>query len=143
MPVLYKLDAANGIIRTKCVGDVTLEEVLGHFEELARDPDCPSRLDVLLDLTEETTIPQIHELRAVTRAIAKVRERVRFCAVAVVATRDALFGMLRMFQVFTEALFREAQIFRTLEEAEAWLQSQRGIGKPSVPGKTSTSGGRG
>ena len=48
MPVTYKIDKADGIIRTKCTGPVTIGEVIEHFHALERDPDCPSRLDVLL-----------------------------------------------------------------------------------------------
>ena len=126
MPVTYRIDAARGVIYTRCVGNVTLEEVLGHFQALALDPECPDRLDVLLDLTEEITLPQSEELRIVSRAIARVRERVEFGACAVVAVRDALFGMLRMFQVFTEDLFCALEVFRSLPEAEAWLEAHRG-----------------
>jgi hypothetical protein len=54
MPVKYQVDKANRIIRTRCTGPVTIEEVVGHFRVLERDPDCPDRVDVLLDLSEET-----------------------------------------------------------------------------------------
>src|SRR4051812_25943278 len=118
MPVRYQIDKANELIRTRCVGDVTLEEVLAHFQALAQDPDCPDHLDVLLDLTEQTSLPRSDQLRAVTAAIGRVQQRVRFGFCAIVAPTDALFGMLRMFQVFTEDLFREAQVFRSIGDAE-------------------------
>lgn len=125
MPVTYQIDAANGIIRTRCVGDVTLKEVLGHFRDLIRDPDCPRRLDVLLDLSEETSLPETLDMRAVAHEISRVRERVEFGTCAVVACTDALFGMLRMLQVFTEELFSEYWVSRSLPEAEAWLAERR------------------
>jgi len=141
MPVTYQIDPEKALIRTQCVGDVTLDEVIDHFRQLARDPDCPDRLDVLLDLCEERTIPQSQDLRAVTGAIAGVRGRVQFGACAVVAPRDVLYGMLRMFEVFTEKLFRKTRVFRTLPEAEAWLTAQREVGRGAFPEKTRTSGG--
>ncbi len=125
MPVTYEIDAANGIVRTRCVGPVTLQEVLGHFRDLTRDPDCPRHLDVLLDLSQETSVPESEEMRIVADEIGRVRERVTFGTCAVVACRDALFGMLRMFQVFTEGLFSESWVFRSLPEAEAWLAERR------------------
>ena len=39
MPVTYVIDAQQKLIRTKCIGNVTLPEVIGHFRELERDPD--------------------------------------------------------------------------------------------------------
>jgi hypothetical protein len=125
MPVTYQIDAANGIIRTRCIGDVTLEEVLGHFRDLTRDPDGPRHLDVLLDLSEQTSVPESQDMRTVAYEISRVRERVEFGTCAVVASSNALFGMLRMLQVFTEELFSESWVFRTLPEAEAWLEERR------------------
>ncbi len=125
MPVTYQIDRPNAIIHTKCSGDVTLEEVIGHFQELAGDPDCPYHPDVLLDLSEQTTIPKTDQLRAVAREIGRVRGRAQFGACAIIACQDALFGMIRMFEVFTEDLFGETGVFRSLPDAEAWLAERR------------------
>jgi hypothetical protein len=125
MPVRYQIDKPNELIRTECIGDVTLEEVVNHFQVLTQDPLCPNHLDVLLDLTEQTSLPESDQLREVTAAIRRVQRWVRFGACAIVAPTDALYGMLRMFQVFTEDLFREAQVFRSIGDAEAWLTARR------------------
>jgi hypothetical protein len=82
-------------------------------------------VDVLLDVTEEVTIPTSDELRNVVLAIAGVRRRVKFGFCGIAASANALFGMMRMFEVFTEKYFRETQAFRTVEEADAWLASKR------------------
>ena len=55
VPVVYQI--SKGLIRTRCYGPVTLPEVAEHFRELERDPDCPPRLDVLLDLRDITSLP--------------------------------------------------------------------------------------
>jgi hypothetical protein len=128
MPVTYRIDKANGIIRTRCIGPVTIEEVINHFRVLARDPDCPDHLDVLLDLSEQTTIPEKENLREVACAMYKVRGRVQFGACAIVANTDVLFGMVRMFEVFAERYFRESHVFRKVREAEAWMTSKRPAG---------------
>jgi hypothetical protein len=125
MPVKYQIDKANRIIRTRCTGLVTIEEVIAHFRVLERDPDCPDRVDVLLDLSEETSIPEKANLEEVTEEIRRIRGRVQFGTCAIIACSDALFGMLRMFEVFAEQYFRESCVFRTADEAEVWLASQR------------------
>jgi hypothetical protein len=125
MPVLYEIDRANGLIRTRCVGNVQFPEIVAHFETLVNDPDCPERLDVLLDLTQQTTLPDSEKLRGVTHEIAKIRDRVRFDACAIVAPTDALFGLLRMFEVFAQEQFRATRVFRTEDEAEQWLMAER------------------
>ena len=124
MPVTYKIDKAAGIIRTNCTGPVTIEEVIEHFHVLERDPDCPRRLDVLLDLSEETSVPTSDNLMGVSREISRISGTVEFGNCAIVACTDVLYGMLRMFQVFAEEYFRESYVFRTVSEAEAWLVSK-------------------
>ena len=136
MPVIYQIDKARGTIRTECVGDVTIEEILDHFATLAGDPDCPGCLDVLLDLSNQTTLPKSAQLLRVAVAIRGIRHRVRFGACAVVAPTLALYGMLRVFQVFTEDLFRETWVFRSVEEAEVWLAEHASCGGSESDGKT-------
>lgn len=134
MAITYRIDTANKLIRTECVGYVTLAEVIAHFRELEADPDCPPHVDVLLDVTEEVTVPSSDELRNVALAIGAIRRKVEFGFCALVASTNVLFGMMRMFEVFTEKYFQETRAFRTLPEAEAWLASKR----PASAGSTST-----
>jgi len=124
MPVAYEIDHARGLIRTRCIGNVTLEEVLGHFPTLAQDPGCPARLDVLLDLSEMTAMPEPYQLREISDEIGRVSDRVRFGACAIVAPSNVLYGLLRMFEVFAEKQFRTTRVFREIGEAESWLLAQ-------------------
>ena len=124
MPVTYEIDKAKRMIHTKCSGAVTLEEVIDHFRLLEKDPHCPHHPDVLLDVTEQTSIPLSENLRDVAREIRRIRGTIQFGACAIVAGAGVLFGMLRMFEVFTEPYFRQTRVFRTAPEAEAWLVSQ-------------------
>ena len=125
MPVRYRLNSESGSIHTRCVGDVTLEDVMGHFDELRRDPALPRRLDVLLDLGEMQSIPERDQLWSVAGALDGLASELEWGVCAIVASSDALFGMIRVFMVFAEEVFVRTQVFRTLAEAEAWLASQR------------------
>ncbi len=125
MPVIYQIDAARGLIRTKCVGNVTFPEVADHFRALEADPDCPGRLDVLLDLRETTSLPTDLQLKAVSEEIARIRRTVHFGACAIVASSDALFGTAKIFEVVAARVFRVTEVFRGPAAAEAWLAKQR------------------
>lgn len=133
MPVTYTIDKGNRIIHTKCSGPVTIEEVIDHFHGLEQDPDCPELVDVLLDLSEETSIPTKQNLQEVASEISRVRGRVQFGNCAIVACTDALFGMLRMFEVFTEKYFQRTFVFRTTLDAENWLRSRSASRKGHTP----------
>jgi hypothetical protein len=125
MPVTYTIDAKQRLIRTRCVGNVTDDEVAAHFQSLLVDPEVPAYLDVLLDLSESGSLPETRQLENVAREVQKIRIQVRFGVCAIVAQRDALFGMMRMFEVIARAYFREIRAFRVMAEAEAWLASER------------------
>jgi hypothetical protein len=125
MPVLYRIDAALGLIRTRCVGDVTFSEVAEHFRALEADPDCPERLDVLLDLRETSSLPTDLQLKAVSEEIARIRRTVQFGACAIVASSDVLFGTAKVFEVVAARVFRVTDVFRGPAAAEAWLAEQR------------------
>jgi hypothetical protein len=129
MPVTYTIDAGLGMIHTVCSGNVTLDEVLGHFRELAEDPACPKHLDVLLDLSRNMSLPQSSQLMAVTVALQRIGQRVEFGFCAIIAERPALYGMLRMFEVLAQPYFREVRVFRAATEAEQWLATAR-LSKP-------------
>jgi hypothetical protein len=122
MAVSYRIDQAKRRIHTRCIGAVTLDEVRQHFADLVRDPACPERLDVLLDLSETTSLPTSDQLSAVTIEVARMRPRVQFDGCAIIASRDALFGMARMFEVFAEDYFGATRVFRTMDEATRWLE---------------------
>ncbi len=125
MPVTYTVDTERRIIRTRCTGMVTLAEVVEHFRELEHNPECAERLDVLLDLTEVNSLPDARQIQAVSYEVKRIQTNVWFGACAIVAARDALFGMLRMFEVMVQDQFRVICVFRATSEAEAWLVSQR------------------
>jgi hypothetical protein len=125
MPVTYILDAKKKLIHTKCIGHVTLQEVLAHFRELERESNSADRLDVFLDLSETSSLPGTVQIAAVADEIKRIQAKVRFNACAVLAQRDALFGMLRMFEVKAEPYFRAIRVFRVAAEAETWLAAER------------------
>jgi len=124
MPVTYELDPV-GIIRTRCVGNVTLEEVLAHFDELERDPRRPAHLDVLLDMRDQTSVPEPQQLREVAARIGQATLQVKFGAIAVVVSQTVLFGTARAVETLAEQSFTASRVFWSLPDAETWLEATR------------------
>jgi hypothetical protein len=124
MPVNYMIDSDRNMIRTSCRGNTTLAEVLAHFDELERDPVRPTHADVLLDLTEVTSLPDSNQTRAAANRIGRSTEILRYRACAIVVDREALYGMIRMFEVFSEKHFERTAVFRNRSDADVWLLSR-------------------
>lgn len=134
MPVSYEIDTASGSVRTRCFGDVTLAEAVDHFRALGADPATPKRPSVLVDLRETTSLPETDQLRAIAKEVARLDQKLQWGACAIVASRDAVYGISRMFAVYTEQSFSSVRVFRELAEAEAWLDATR------TPGAATRSG---
>lgn len=128
MPVTYEIDGQRRLIRTRCVGATTLEEVLAHFDTLQRDLRRPEHLDVILDLSAQISLPEADQLRVVAARITDVHD-IKFGKLAVVVDRDSMFGMARMFEVFVESHFTASRVFRDGNEAERWV-----LESPEAPG---------
>ena len=130
MPVTYQIDATRKLIHTTCSRPLTFTEVIDHFRTLKNDPICVGSLDVLLDVSEVDSLPASNQLGAVSVEISGVRAKVRFGALAIIATPDAMFGMMRMFEIPAGPYFRAIRVFRGDAEAQAWLGSQRAAEGP-------------
>ena len=78
MPVTYELDQESSFIHTRCTGDVTLEEVLGHFHELDTIELPPARLNVLLDLSEMQSLPGSDQLKSVASEINRLQPKMKW-----------------------------------------------------------------
>ena len=72
-------------------------------------------------------------LPTVVNELKRIRGKIRFNACAILACRDALFGMMRMFEVLAEDSFRVTRTFRTATEAETWLVSQQSPAEHKLP----------
>jgi hypothetical protein len=120
MPITYTIDVPRALIVTRCVGHVTLAEVREHFQELARVWPPVDRLDVLLDLTDQTSLPTLRDLEEAARELDQQIGSRRFGRCAVV-TEQALHGSMQMFEVLVGRLFDAIEIFQTPSAALMWL----------------------
>jgi hypothetical protein len=127
VPITYQIEAAKSLIRTKAVGQLTLQEVVDHFRALEKDTRRPERPDVFLDLSEVDSAPDARQLSIVVGEMKRIGAKLRFGACAILASRDALFGMMRMFEALAEEFFRETRTFRDATEALAWLVSRQSL----------------
>jgi hypothetical protein len=121
MPIRYTIDVPMALIMTRCVGQVTLAEVKEHFAELARVWPPVDRLDVLLDLTGQTSLPTLQDLEEVATAIDAHIGPWQFGRCAVITEHYHLYGSMRMFEVLAGRFFDALKIFRTPSAALEWL----------------------
>jgi hypothetical protein len=100
---------------------VTLVEVQEHFRELARVWPPVDKLDVLLDLRDQTTLPGLKELYGVATEIAEQIGPHRFGRCAVITEKTLIFRSMQMLEVLVSRYFEEFKVFRSPTAALVWL----------------------
>jgi len=124
MPISCQIDEQKDLLRARAAGDVTWEEVHPQLQQLEVVLMRRAPLDVLLDLTDCTSLPDRSQLENLAADIHRLGGRTRFHRCTIVATQPALFGMARMFEILAEDQFAATRVFRTVAEGEAWLMQR-------------------
>jgi hypothetical protein len=104
---------------------VTFDEVSQHFRAVEGESRLPDPLDVLLDLSGLSSVPDAQQIQLIAAEIWRLFAKVRWGLCAIVATRDLVFGVSRMLEARAEESFQAIQVFRDPAAAEAWLASER------------------
>jgi len=125
MPIHHEIDRKRSLIRTTCTGAVNLEEVSQHFRALESERDLPDPLDVLLDLSAISSVPEADQIQLIAAEIRRLLGKIHWGVCAIVATRDLVFGVSRVLEVRAEDAFSATQVFREPAAAEAWLAFER------------------
>jgi hypothetical protein len=125
MPVSFEIDADRGLIRTHCSARTTFEEVMSHFAELRALPSLPQPLDVYLDLRDIRNLPTLDQLESVAGTTGSLTLELRWGAMAIVASRDVVFGTSRIYEALVNHYFEDIRVFRDPVEAEAWIDGLR------------------
>jgi len=102
-------------------GATSAEEILAYEQRLFADPAYRPEYDTLTDMRERTTIPSAADLQEIVNRKAARMETLIGTHRAIVASRDAPFGMMRMFEAMTGGDQSPFRVFRTMEEAQNWL----------------------
>ena len=124
MSITLRADATRSLLIATAVGRLTATE-LQDFVRTARMGEQRG-WPLLFDAIAATTTMTADDIRALSRRVgAAVRLEGTRAPVAVVATDNNLFGMMRMYQALCESEgFGGIGVFRTREAAETWLGQQ-------------------
>jgi hypothetical protein len=116
MPAFYRIEAATQTIFCELEGAVTDRELLSVAQAVWADPEYRPDYARLLDGTNAA--PALLSAEFVRWAANRVSLETP-SKVALVANRDAMYGMMRMFQLCFEGA--PCQAFRKRDDALVWL----------------------
>lgn len=122
MPIHVEVDKRNHVRLITLLGVIDDAELLQFFSNYWKSSTYDSSLDELYDMTglevSQITSPGLRELANANLELNRHAPGVKS---AVVAPRDLVYGLNRMYQVFVEDSPTSLQVFRDLPKARQWL----------------------
>lgn len=118
MSLTYSIDANRRLIIVLARGVLTEADVTRVRDQIRRDQGFDPEYDQLFDASNVEDIALSKEGMARLADTSILAPAVRR---AFVATTTLQYGMARMFTSFAEQRNHVTQVFRHLDEAEAWL----------------------
>jgi hypothetical protein len=122
MAVQYSI--REGVLTMELAGTYEPKDVVSRFLEAIAEPDCPRPAMLLVDVSRSESLAtrSAADIRMVAEFLGPYAERVGGRC-AVVAPSDVQFGLSQMGAVYSQGVGVSAQVFRTREDALAWLKS--------------------
>jgi quinol monooxygenase YgiN len=123
MPVeLSYMDDGSGV-HLFGTGNITAQDITDAAAELYSE-DVLNRLQyAIVDFAlVEKLQASADELREVARRDIEAAARTPGIALAFISSTKAVFGLIRMYEVFADDLHLRTEVFRTMPEAKAWLK---------------------
>ena len=125
MPIEYWIEKDRRRVRAVVTGDFTTDEMLRAVQGSTQDSEFEPGFDVLSDHTqvgEPLTTQQAKQLSSYLQDLQSVMAHARW---AVVTSKPASVGMMRMLGVLLEQVPMELRVFTAMDEAEAWLSQPK------------------
>jgi hypothetical protein len=132
MPIDYRVDHDRRQVLAEGHGTLTADEIFGYQREVWSRPDVAG-YDELVDMTrvQEITEPSAQHMRALAHLSAGMDPPGHGGRFAIVAPRDLVFGLGRMYETFREMTpgsTKQVSVFRDRAAALGWLS---GSDRPS------------
>ncbi|RDE19447.1 hypothetical protein DV711_11170 [Motiliproteus coralliicola] len=127
MAITYTVKPLNQLIVVKYLGKNSDKGVISFFSELIDDPELDLHCDLLIDVTDAVvdapeSVERYTGLRRHWNSKWPQSSRI-----AVIAPLDLTYGMARMHIAYTGRSEEQYQVFRSAQEALAWLDQPASV----------------
>lgn len=137
-PIAYEIRADLGLVVARVRGVLRAPDIVDYVGELAADPDYESGMSELIDLRGVTVYDVDSDgIRSVVATDRHHSPVLRVSRCALVSPEDFVYGMLRMYELYSGDTGTEVAAFRSMEAATEWLGVPGDVGDPdpSRPGR--------
>ena len=122
MAFSFHVDESTRVLHVEAIGNVTDAELTDLSDRLRQELAFVSGYPILCDCSALT---QVLISSSLIETLAKAaRSRRNF--VAIIAPAAVVFGLARMYQIFTDPDYARIHVFTKAQEASAWLDAVAG-----------------
>lgn len=119
MSASYRIDSSQRMIFSSATGVLTDDDLLTHQDRVTNDPGFDPTFSQLWDFRH---VSDVEVTNATLQELAGARSFRAGAKRAVVAPKDVLYGMARMFQMLHGEAPEDLRVFRSIDEARNWLR---------------------
>jgi hypothetical protein len=120
VPISYRV--SGKLVLTHVEGAVTVADVRAYLGAVRSDPAYRAGMSTLIDCRNVTTLLSSEELRIIAADIQHLTTSRARGRCAILAPSEAGFGLLRMYEAYSEGAPVEVRAFRERDEAMEWLE---------------------
>jgi hypothetical protein len=113
----------DGIVFTTMEATLSLGDVRVYLAAVLADPAYHAGMPSLVDCRQVTALLSPADLRTIAAEIANITTAPVAGRCAVLAASDVVFGLVRMYEAYSEGAPVEVRAFRDYDEAMAWLRT--------------------
>ena len=133
MPIDYAVDGDRDLMICIASGAVTNQSVVSWMRRLIEDPAYRTGMNAVVDARPiEDLVVNADAIDDIVDLATKMEHRFAGSRWAVIADRDGLFGLSRMYELRREAQTYDVRAFREAAEAYAWLGLPEDYDPPPV-----------
>ena len=123
MSMELQYDKNKKILICLCEGPFSIDDFKATLALMVSSKEYPPTVDVLWDMREAD--PASFDISLVGQAVSIRQNYPQWgdSKLAIVASDDLRFGLLRMYEMMTDEMPQDIHIFRTVADAELWLLS--------------------
>ena len=116
----YRIEFENGITCIRFTANPTYADVQQAIDDLAKNQAYEFRLWDFSDIAFDWSMNEIQNIADYGKEKFTKPNKA-----ALVAPKDLAYGLMRAFEVYRKQEHAHARVFRTRQEALAWLEKQR------------------
>jgi hypothetical protein len=120
MAFSFHLDERTGIFHIRAFGKVTDAQLMDLWDRLSHEPLFVAGRPIICDCSAVVaTLVSSNLIKSCAKAA-----RARHNPLAIIAPKAVVFGLARMYQIYSDPDDKRVHVFASAQEAMAWLSEE-------------------